>query len=303
MTGMINIGIPHALRDSIAEQAKAQGVTQDVTADAALQEQIALAEEARERGEPLAARYLSHPRLSSIFGDRATLNIARETNDRAIALAAAIEQQTGHNVAKGRVIQALLWAAFEPSQEGERREVPQPTTPRSTITARVPIALNSELIDVAMSRNATREAIVEELLDRGFTAIEDNAAILNELVKQQTEPSTNTKATVQVPRQFDTQLQELANQVFGGVKSRALQALLWYELSHTEKPKGETPDRPVLLAGKLYARVARLSLEQRVERGHTVSIREFVEIAVEKEVEREEARLHGQPKARRKAKQ
>lgn len=302
MTGMINIGIPHALRDRIATQAKAQGLTQDRAADTVLQEQLAHAEAAHEHGASLAEQYLSHPRLSSVFGDRATLNIARATNERAIALAVVIGQELGQNIPKGRVIQALLWAAVEPAPTGERRSLPQVEAPRDTITARIPANLNADLLDVAMRQGNSRETVIEELLDRGFAAIADNAAILNDLLQQHTEPSTNTKATLQVPRRHDPQLQALADQAFGGVKSRALQALLWYQLSHTDRPTGATPDRPVMLAGGLYARVARLSLEQRAALGRTMSIREFVETAVEKAVERAEAR-RGLPHVPRKTKE
>src|SRR6266540_2002196 len=79
------------------------------------------------------------PRLTSIpASERTTVHIDRQTNDRAAELAAAIGQEIGQNVPKGRVIQALLWAALAPAQD--------------TITARVPVGLNSELIDLAMRR-------------------------------------------------------------------------------------------------------------------------------------------------------
>jgi len=144
--------------------------------------------------------------------------------------------------------------------------------------------------------------VTDELLDRGFTVLAADPSLLNTLTQQRTEPSTNTTATLQVPRRHDLPLQQLAARAFNGVKSRALQAVLRYGLDRTEKPEMDTPDRQVTIDGRLYARVAQVSLEKRVERGRTVSIREFVESAVEKEVEREEARLSEQPKARRRAK-
>jgi len=230
------------------------------------------------------------------------VHIDRQTNDRAAELAAAIGQEIGQNVPKGRVIQALLWAALAPAQDTDRRELPQAAPPRDTITARVPVGLNSELIDLAMRRGISREAVTDELLDRGFTVLAADPSLLNTLTQQRTEPSTNTTATLQVPRRHDLPLQQLAARAFNGVKSRALQAVLRYGLDRTEKPEMDTPDRQVTIDGRLYARVAQVSLEKRVERGRTVSIREFVESAVEKEVEREEARLSEQPKARRRAK-
>jgi len=299
----ISIAIPPELRDLIAEAADERKATQDITATTLLQEQIAEAEAARENGDLLAERYLSHPRLTSIpASERTTVHIDRQTNDRAAELAAAIGQEIGQNVPKGRVIQAFLWAALAPAQDTDRRELPQAAPPRDTITARVPVGLNSELIDLAMRRGISREAVTDELLDRGFTDLAADPSLLNTLTQQRTEPSTNTTATLQVPRRHDLPLQQLAARAFNGVKSRALQAVLRYGLDHTEKPEMNMPNRQVTIDGQLYARVARVSLEKRAERGRTVSIREFVESAVEKEVEREEARLGGQPKPRRRAK-
>lgn len=299
----ISIAIPPELRDLIAEAADERKTTQDIAATTLLQEQIAEAEAARESGELLAERYLSHPRLTSIpVNERTTVHIDRQTNDRAAEMAAAIGQQIGQNVPKGRVIQALLWAALAPVQDADRRELPLAAPPRDTITARVPVGLNSELIDLAMRRGISREAVTDELLDRGFTDLAADPGTLNTLTQQPTEPSTNTTATLQVPRRHDLPLQQLAARAFNGVKSRALQAVLRYGLDRTEKPEMNMPARQVTIDGRLYARVARVSLEKRAERGRTVSIREFVESAVERAVEREEARLGEQPKTRRRAK-
>ena len=299
----ISIVIPPELRDLIAEAADERKTTQDIAATTLLQEQIAEAEAARERGELLAERYLSHPRLTSIpANERTIVHIDRETNDHAAELAAAIGQQIGQNVPKGRVIQALLWAALAPAQDTDRRELPQAAPPRDTITARVPVGLNSELIDLAMRRGISREAVTDELLDRGFTDLTADPSLINTLTQQPTEPSTNTTATLQVPRRHDLPLQQLAARAFNGVKSRALQAVLQYGLDRTEKPEMNMPARQVTIDGRLYARVARVSLEKRAEHGRTVSIREFVESAVERAVEREEARLGEQPKARRRVK-
>lgn len=299
----ISIAIPPELRDLIAQAADERKTTQDIAATTVLQEQIAEAEMARGSGELLAERYLSHPRLTSIpASERTTVHIDRQTNDRAAALAAVIGQQIGQNVPKGRVIQALLWTALAPAQDTDRRELPQVAAPRDTITARIPVALNSELIDLAMRRGISREAVTDELLDRGFADLAADPALINTLTQQHTQPSTNTTATLQVPRRHDAPLQQLAGQAFNGVKSRALQAVLRYGLDRTEKPDMDTPNRQVTINGQLYARVARLSLEKRAERGRSVSIREFVETAVEQAVEREEAGMGEQPKSRRKAK-
>src|SRR6266508_3099445 len=215
----ISIAIPREFRDLIAE-----------------------AEAARGSGELLAERYLSHPRLTSIpVNERTTVHIDRQTNDRAAELAAAIGQQIGQNVPKGRVIQALLWAALAPVQDTDRRELPQAAPPRDTITARVPVGLNSELIDLAMRRGISREAVTDELLDRGFTVLAADPSLLNTLTQQRTESSTNTTATLQVPRRHDLPLQQLAARAFNGVKSRALQAVLRYGLDRTEKPEMDTP--------------------------------------------------------------
>ena len=299
----ISIAIPPELRDLIAQAADERKTTQDIAATTVLQEQIAEAETARESGELLAERYLSHPRLTSIpVNERTTVHIDRQTNDRAAALAAVIGQQIGQNVPKGRVIQALLWAALAPAQSEDRRELPQAATPRDTITARIPVALNSELIDLAMRLGISREAVTDELLDRGFADLAADPTLLNILTQQRTQASTNTTATLQVPRRHDGPLQQLAGQAFNGVKSRALQAVLRYSLDRTEKPEN-MPDRQVTINGQLYARVARVSLEKRATHGRSVSIREFVETAVEQAVEREEAGISKPPKPRRKAKE
>lgn len=298
----ISIVIPPELRDLIAQTADERKTTQDIAATTVLQEQIAEAEAVRDSGD-LAERYLSHPRLTSIPASaRTTVHIDRQTNDRAAALAAVIGQQIGQTVPKGRVIQALLWAALAPAQNEDRRELPQAVTPRDTITARIPVALNAELIDLAMRRGMSREAVTDELLDRGFANLAADPTFTNTLTQQRTQPSTNTTATLQVPRRHDAPLQQLAAHAFNGVKSRALQAVLRYGLDRTEKPEMDTPDRQVTINGQLYARVARISLEKRAAGGRTVSIREFVETAVEQAVEREEAGMSEQPKSRRKAK-
>lgn len=298
----ISIAIPPELRDLIAQVADDRNTTQDIAATTVLQAQIAEVEAARESGELLAERYLRHPRLTSIpASGRTTVHIDRRTNDRVADLAAIIGQEIGQNIPKGRVIQALLWAALAPAQREDRRELPPAATPRDTITARIPVALNTELIDLAMRRGMSREAVTDELLDHGFADLAADPALINTLTQQRTQPSTNTTATLQVPRRHDAPLQQLAAQAWGGVKSRALQAVLRYGLDRTEKPDMATPDRQVTINGQLYARVARISLEKRAERGRSVSIREFVETAVEQAVEREEAGIHQPPKPRRKA--
>src|SRR5262249_11183352 len=58
----------------------------------------------------------------------------------------------------------------------------------------------------------------------------------------------------------------VAGGIFGRTKSYALQALLWRWLDRAaEEQPADPPDRPVMLNGALYARVARLSLDRRIE--------------------------------------
>ena len=286
----ITIAIPPVLRDLIADHAAAQHTTQDRFADTLLQQELERAETLQGRGEALATHYLTHPRLAETSQEKATVHIQRTTNDRAVALARLIAAELGQSVPKGRVMMALLWTALEPIADDARLALPKAAPARPTITAGVPNALNADLLDLAQRLDISREAVVEELLDTAFADLATDATVLSALQQAITRGAT-AETTLQFPRRYDLQLQMLADQAFGGVKSQALVALLWYELERTEKPALTSRDRPVMLNGALYARVAQLTLALRKERGRAVAIRAFVEQALEEAVTREERRL------------
>src|SRR5690242_18634488 len=86
----ITIAIPPGLRDLIADHAAAQHTTQDRLADILLEQELERAEALHARAQPLAAHYLTHPRLAETSQEKATLHIQRTTNERAVALARQI---------------------------------------------------------------------------------------------------------------------------------------------------------------------------------------------------------------------
>ena len=288
----ITIAIPPGLRDLIADHAATQRITQDRFADTLLQQELERAEALQARAQALAAHYLTHPRLAETSQEKATLHIQRTTNDRVVALARQIAAELGQSVPKGRLIQALLWTALEPVADDARLALPKLAPTRPTITAGVPNALNADLLDLAQRLDTSREAVVEDLLDAAFADLaSDGATVLTALGEGPITRGVTGETTLQFPRRYDLQLQVLADQAFGGVKSQALVALLWYELERAEKPALATHDRPVMLNGALYARVMQLTLALRKERGRAVAIRAFVEQALEEVVTREERRL------------
>jgi len=295
------IAIPPALRDLIAEHADTERMTQEALADATLRRQLDIAQAARAHGENLAMRYLTDPRLTMAGQSAPTIHISREANTRAQDLADTMGEELGRNVPKGRAIQALLWAELAPlPPDAQRAPLPQPPT-LDTVTVNIPAALNRALLDLALRRATSREAVIDDLLAQGLAELDTTPTVLNELQADTRVQSADGrgKVTSRVPRRYDRQLNQIAGDIFGGTKSHALQALLWRGLSRAaEEQPAELPDRPVMLDGALYARVARLSLELRDVRGRVVPIKEFVEEAITRAVEREERRLQGRTAAK-----
>jgi predicted transcriptional regulator len=288
------IAIPPALRDLIAECADAERMTHDALADAALRRQIEVAQAAHERGERLAVRYLTDPRLATAGQSAPSVHISRATNTRAQNLAATMGNELGRNVPKGRAIQALLWAELAPLPADAPRDVlPAPPT-LDSVTVNIPAALNTALRNLALRRATSREAVVGDLLAQGLAELDANSSVPAELradVRVQSADGRG-KVTIRVARTYDRRLSQLADERFAGTKSHALQALLWRGLDRAgDEPPAAQPDRPVMLSGALYARVARLALDLRDVRGRVVPIKEFVEDAVARAVEREERRL------------
>lgn len=286
----VTVAIPSVLRRLLAARASEQGVTQDALANAMIRIALATAEQAA--GDDLV-RYLTDPRLEGTSGGSPTMHIERELNDRAAALAARLTVMVGRSVAKGRVMQALLWAELEPlAPDVPRIQLPTASSV-DTVTVAVPAALNSALLDLALKLQTSREVLVDDLMAATITAVERDPTLVNTLAHdQRTQPGDGRgKTTIRVGRTHDADVRQLADQAFGSVKSYAVQALLWYGIDQAEStPAVPPPDRPVLLDGPLYARVARLALDLKEERGRVVPIREFVQQAVEQAVSREERR-------------
>jgi hypothetical protein len=288
------VAIPSALRDLIAEHADTERMTQDALADAALRRQLDIAQAAHEHSENLAMRYLTDPRLTTAGQSAPTIHISREANTRAQDLADTMGGELGRNVPKGRAIQALLWAELAPlPPDAQRAPLPAPPT-LDTVTVNIPAALNTALLDLALRRATSREAVIDDLLVQGLTELDANPDFLKELHADTRVQSADGrgKVTIRVSRKHDRRLNQVAGDIFGGTKSYALQALLWRWLDRAaEEQPADLPDRPVMLNGALYARVARLSLDLRAVRGRVVPIKEFVEDAVTRAIEREERRL------------
>jgi len=288
------IAIPPALRDLIAERADTERMTQDALADAALRRQIEVAQAAHERAERLAMRYLTDPRLATAGQSAPTIHISHVANTRAQDLAATMGDELGRSVPKGRAIQALLWAELAPLPADAPRD-PLPAAPTlDSVTVNIPAALNTALRNLALRRATSREAVVSDLLARGLAELDANATVPAELrTDVRVQPADGRgKVTIRVARAYDRWLNQIADERFAGTKSHALQALLWRGLDRAgEEPPAAQPHRPVMLSGTLYARVARLTLDLRDLRGRGVPIKEFVEDAVARAVEREERRL------------
>ncbi len=299
MSDTTTVAIPPALRDLLTVRAKESQTSQDALADEALRDQLAIAREEQARGERLAERYLTDPRITGAGQSAPTVHISREANTGAQALAVVMGEEVGRNVPKGRAIQALLWARLAPlPPSSERISLPAPPT-LDTVTVSVPAELNTALLDLALRRNISREALIDALLEQGFADLDTNLdARLAELTahKRYKAADGHGKTTIRVRREHDARARAIA-EMFEGKKSYALQALLWRGLEQTDdEPPAALPDRPVLIGGELYARVARLALVLREERGKVVPIKELVEEALRRAVEREERRLQQGPK-------
>ena len=289
MLPTVTVAIPAALRAIIAAHADNHSVTQDVAANAALRDELVAAELAP---DAQLIQYLTDPRLEGSSGGSPTVHIERVLNDRAARLAERLTALTGRTVAKGRVMQALLWhslALLPP--EVARAPLKGPRTLES-VTVPVPTALNTALQERALDHHITREVLIARLLDAGFHSVDDAdfIALLTRDTRVQAGDGRGS-TTIRVSRSHDTDLQRLADQAFGGIKGRAVQALLWNGLDHAEPPSADPPpDRTVVINGALYARVARAALDLKKQEGERVPIREFVQDALEEKLQREERR-------------
>ncbi len=288
------IAIPATLRDLIATHAGARGVSREALADSAFKTQLQIARAMLERGERLADHYLTDPRIASAGQSAPTVHISGEADQAAQDLAQTIEKELGRRTPKGRVIQALLWAELEPLPVGaQRANLPEPPA-LDTITVNVPGPLNTSLMELGLRWTVSREAVVDILLAQATSDLEEMDA--EELAALSSDPRIQPsdgrgKVTIRVPRHYDPQLAQLADRSFQGVRSYALQALLWRGLDGAkDDPAVELPNRTVMINGRLYARLARHLIEKRRAQGGTAPMKKFVETAVERELDREQRR-------------
>jgi hypothetical protein len=284
------IAIPVTLRDLIATHAGARGVSREALADSGFKSQLQVARAMLGRGERLADHYLTDPRITSAGQSAPTVHISGEADQAAQDLAEAIGREVGRRIPKGRVIQALLWAELEPlPPTAQRVNLPEP--PTLDMTVNVPGALNTALIELGLRWGATREAVVDILLTQATSDLEEmSAADLLALSNDpRIQPSDGRgKVTIRVPRHYDPQLAQLADRSFQGVRSYALQALLWRGLDGAkDDPAVELPDRTVAMNGRLYARLAQYLFDKRGDSRPLPTMKRFVETAVERELDRE----------------
>lgn len=290
MLPTVTVAIPAALRAIIATHADDRNVTQDVAANAALRDELVAAESTP---DAQLTQYLTDPRLEGSSGGSPTVHIERNLNDRAAILAERLTALTGRTVAKGRVMQALLWHSLAPlPPDAVRVPLPPPRT-LDSVTVPVSAALNTALQEKALDHHITREVLIGRLLDAGFRAVDDDSdftALLTRDARVQAGDGRGS-TTIRISRSHDTDLQRLADQSFDGIKGRAVQALLWRGLDQAEQPSATPPpDRTVLIDGTLYARVARAALDLKKQEGERVPIQKFVQDALEEKLEREERR-------------
>ncbi len=296
------IAIPTTLRDLIATHAGARGISREALADGAFKTQLQVARAMLERGERLADHYLTDPRITSAGQSAPTVHISAEADQAAQDLAQTIEKELGRRTPKGRVIQALLWAELEPLPVGaQRANLPEPPA-LQTITVNVPGQLNTSLMELGLRWAVSREAVVDSLLGEAISDLEEmSAADLAALSSdQRIQPSDGRgKVTIRVPRHYDPQLAQLADRSFQGVRSYALQGLLWRGLDEAkDDPAVELPNRTVTINGRLYARLAQHLFDKRRAQGGVPTMKKFVETAVERELDREQRR-QGRPAQKR----
>lgn len=289
MLPTVTVAIPASLRAIIAAHADERGITQDVVTNAALGDELVVAESAP---DTQLIHYLTDSRLEGSSGGSPTVHIGRTLNDRAATLAERLTALTGRTVAKGRVMQALLWHFLAPlPPDAPRVPLPPPRT-LDSVTVPVSAALNTALQERALDHHITREVLIGRLLDAGFRAVDDSdfTALITRDARVQAGDGRGS-TTIRVSRAHDAAAERLADQSFGGIKGRAIQALLWHGLDHAEQPSvASPPDRTVVIDGPLYARVARAALDLKKQEGERVPIREFVQEALEEKLEREERR-------------
>lgn len=281
MPALLTVAIPPALRVCLATQAAAQGLTQDALADQVLRALLPLTPPA---DSAAWLHRLTDPRLAGTNGGSPTIHVDRDLAAAAQQLAAHLSQQIGRTVAKGRVLQAALWDALDPlPPEVARTALPSPAE-GSTLTVAIPAALHAALQTRASAMQLRLEALVDQLLITGWADLMEDAATIGTLAQEtRIQPSDGRGTTIiRVQRHHDASARLLAEQAFHGVKSHALQALLWYGLDHADEDTDTPPpDRPVLISGPLYARVAQAARQSTRPDGGRMSIREFVHQALE----------------------
>lgn len=244
---------------------------------------LAVAQARRVAGESLSEHYLTDPRLASPGRGSPTVPADDGQLAQLDDLLAVCRAELDANIPRGQLLQALLWEALDPLPPDAPR-APLPTPSRHPhVTVVIPAALNTAVRELALRRGQGVEAVVAELLHQGLHGGDPVALAQDDRI---TTSDGRGSSTVHVPRTLDPKLTALAREIFNGVKSRAVQALLWQGLDQAAHEASAT-DRVLTLDGLLYAAVEQ-HLRARRSEGDLRSVSAFVEDAVRALLEQEQ---------------
>jgi hypothetical protein len=272
---MTGIALPLELHRTLSTAAAAKPQSLQALVRELLTAELSAAQAHREAGERLSDRYLTDPRLVRLPSGSPSTLVDDALLDQVDDLLAVCREELDAAIPRSQLLQALLWQALDPLPPDAPR-VPLPAPARHPhVTVAIPEALRTALRDLALRRGQRAEAVVADLLQRGLDEpfppdLADDDRI-----------TANVKrggSTIHIPRALDTRLTALAREHFGGVKGRAVQALLWRGLDQATQEAAST-DRVLTLDGRLYAAIEQ-HLRGRRDAGDTRSVPAFVEEAV-----------------------
>lgn len=272
---MATVGLSPELHRRLSERAKAQAQRLQALLSDLLAAELAAAQDQREAGQRLSERYLTDPRIVSLARSAPTAHVDDAHIQQLDALLARCREELGINIARAQLLQGMLWQTLDPlPPDAERAPLPAPARPPH-ITVSIPPALNTALRELALRRGQRVEPLVAELLADGLQqGLPDRLAQDDRIAPG----DGRGGSTIHVPRALDQALSALARDAFGGVKSRAIQALLWRGLDQASQEAAAT-DRVLTLDGSLYAAV-----EQHLRAGRAAgdvrTVTAFVEQAV-----------------------
>ncbi|HEU4322694.1 MAG TPA: hypothetical protein VFS21_06055 [Roseiflexaceae bacterium] len=271
--------LPTALHQRLKEDAQAHKHKLAAHAALKLTEQIAA-------HKPLSY-YLTDPRITTTSTSDPTVHLPGELVEQIDDLVAICRTEFGRSIPRGQLIQGLLWDALAPlPPDTPRSELPPPAT--QELTVGVAQALNQALRKQAFQRGVPRDQFVDQLVRNGLATLAQTPKVVEQLVRDnRVQPGDGDgSTTLRVARDLDQPLAELARQHFEGVRSYAVEALLWWALD--ELPAEDaTDERSVPIADHLYTAVAQ-HLDERRDQGDARSVRAFVEEATFNQLAREQ---------------